>query len=113
MAQRGGNPNIKNFGFKPGQSGNPSGVSSASHAFRKQCREIIDTEGLEALVAIARNKETPAGTRKDIWFYICDQGYGKARTVTEVVMGGEEGTAVNTWLDAAMEAMKLAKEQGS
>ena len=59
------NPNIKDYGFKPGQSGNPAGLPKGTRWMKTRLRELLEQGGLgdkvlDALINKAKDGDVQA-----------------------------------------------------
>lgn len=93
-----GNPNIKDYGFKKGQSGNPGGrpkgIAALAREHKDKALEVLvaGMDHIDAKVRITAAKE------------ILDRGYGKPLTMTADVSDSLNELDDDT-LDAAINAL--------
>lgn len=72
------NPPPEGGKFRPGQSGNPTGETRATPAFRKACRDLAD-EGLAEARRRLLDSKTPGAVFVALWAALRDTGYGKPK----------------------------------
>jgi hypothetical protein len=70
-------------GWKPGQSGNPSGRLKVVGEIRALAREHTQV-ALEALVEIVKNKKAPPAARVAAATHLLDRAYGRPETKIEI-----------------------------
>ena len=81
---------ITGKGFQPGQSGNPGGRPAMAREFKQRCRDFADEEGIDALIAIA--KDAKDRDRFRALELIMAYSWGKPKQGVE--LSGEDGNNI-------------------
>lgn len=94
--------------WKKGQSGNPGGRPAVVKKVRALAQQHSE-EGIEALVAIGRDRNEKGAVRVAAWKEVLDRGLGKAVQGVEVT--GADGAPVRMSLEKLSEAdLEKARE---
>ncbi len=92
--------------FKKGQSGNPSGRPAVAREFRERCREFMESDGWDELIAIARGKDKDKRAALEL---IAAYAYGKPRQGLDVEHSGGTTNSINMAPLTSEELRNLAK----
>jgi hypothetical protein len=86
-----GSGGVTGRGFRPGQSGNPTGRGRATLEVRDLARTYTE-EAVRTLAAIMRNGRSPTAARVQAAHELLDRGWG--RPVQALEHSGPEGSAL-------------------
>jgi Family of unknown function (DUF5681) len=100
---RPGNKAGKPGQFKPGQSGNPRGLTKGLREVREAARCYTE-EMLQILVKIARDEKASTAARASAAMYVIDRGHGKAPQYIELQHSTELGDMSDAELIAIIAA---------
>ena len=73
--------------WEKGKSGNPKGRPMMPEELKEKCRSYTE-EGIETLIALARNNKKQPKDRIKAIEILLERGYGKA---AQAIVGGEDG----------------------
>lgn len=100
------NPPPEGGRFRPGQSGNPTGMSKDAAEFRKTCRELAAL-GLDEVHRRLLDPDTPAAAFVALWKELRDTGYGKPKESIE--HSGPDGGPIPTLAIVTDDPVEAAK----
>ena len=76
--------------FVKGQSGNPGGRPKVAAEFRERAQHIMDQEGFDILVNMARAKTPESEDRRYALTKLIEYAYGKPQQHVDVTSQGEQ-----------------------